>query len=57
LILNPITSSFPEVDWQPAADEDVLGASGVGINIQGTLAIVPWIPMMPERWRRHKSAK
>jgi hypothetical protein len=29
----------------------------VCINIQGTLAIMPWMPMMAERWRRDESAK
>jgi hypothetical protein len=29
----------------------------VCINIQGMLAIVPWVPVMPERWRGDESAK
>jgi hypothetical protein len=29
----------------------------VCINIQGMLAIVPWVPVMPERWRGDEPAK
>jgi hypothetical protein len=29
----------------------------VCINIQGMLAVVPWMPVMPERWRGDESAK